>query len=867
MYPRIALAAAASAAVALAFGGGAPEVGKAADSSPVREAASPSPLVLFTAMTSRPGAKEAAEYFEAAQQAGFSQMMIYARSGLELEYMGEEWLSFVGDCMREAKSRGMKVWLYDEYNWPSGSCKGRVPMENPEWTYTEYAVRKSPDGSFSWEVKRNDQLSMYDKYYDVNAYSEDAIRRFIELTHKEYEKRFSSYMKDGTIPGIFTDEPAHPSVMKWDDPQPVVAFRWWKELEDQYRARTARDFRADVEESLRDPSKTTVWELYTELKGLQFRRAYFDQISAWCDKMGIKLCGHMIGEGSPFTSCNFNGLPLNSLRGMSLPGMDKIRINLPKIHPDRVQKEDEWLTYSTAQYAIERNSKPGDVLSCPGGVELYALGPIDVTQGQMAQAFWTCALYGMDTYFISLYHTTARGFLEKSGYAMFASPTQPWFSHCGGLHDEARLAAKWSRKRFVREVGIRYPQRLFGRLALKRFAPNEKVPPFNRLVQEFSWGQVPFELLQEDDKSDLRFVFGFRDGTIVEEKSGRKFSSPEEVRDWLLSKTDGTWRVVDASGEVVLGLLVRHYADGTGVVLNLTDKDFAGLRLGRGDVFDLPGCARAIFDKDVSPWRNAAHRKPVKADSWKLSLDRPSLRRIWFTTNNTARLVVKTPIKDARWLVCDCPAGKVKVMVNGKPIPLAGHSENVPYAYGGMYRETHPFTLEAGEYDLRLEGRNDGNIYLPVLWLMGKFGSSEPGVVFELPETVAALGTLSDAGLADFAGEVAYSAEVEVEGEMLALDTAGLVARVRLGGRDLGERGIPPFEWKVPEELVGRKAKLEVTLATSIRPSFGRAPIYIDELGRSIGNGVLSGIRVDQPGTSTLNCGNEGLIAAEWTNP
>ena len=825
-----------------------------------------SPLILFTAISGRPGAKEAREIVQESVKAGFSQWVVYARSGLEIEYMGEEWLDFVGHMLREARSVGGHIWLYDEYNWPSGSCKGRVPMENPEWTYTEYAVRRRDDGSFDWEVKRNDQLSMYDPYYDVNAYSEDAIRRFMELTHEVYEKRFGEYFRDGTILGIFTDEPAHPSIMKWKSPEPVVAFRWWKELEAQYRELTGRDFRKDVEESLRDPSKVHVWELYTELKGRQFRRAYFDQISAWCDKMGIKLCGHMIGEGSPLTSSNWNGLPLNSICGMTLPGMDKIRINLPKSYPVRVQKEDEWLTYSTAQYGIEHNSKPGDFLSCPGGVELYALGPLDITHGQMAQAFWTCALYGMDHYFTSLYQVTALGFLEKSAYAMMASPAQPWFAHCAGLHDEARLAAKWSRKRFVRNVGVRYPQRLSGRLALKRFAPGEKSPPFNPLVRELSWGQVSFELLQEDDKSGLKHIFGFRGDKIVEERSGREFSSPEEVRDWLYSETDGLWRAVDSAGNVVPGLLVRNYADGTGVVLNLTDTDFTELRLGRGDVFDLPACGRVIFGKTVSPCRKAVKSTPVKVDSWNLSLDRPSLRRIWFTTNNTARLVVKTPIENVRWIVCDCPKGKVKISINGKLVVPDRSSGNVPFSYSGMYGETAPFTLAAGEYDLRLEGRNDGNIYLPTLWLCGRFGAREPGVVFDCPETASSLGRLSDIGLEDFAGEVTYSADVVVEGNVLALDTAGLVACVRLGGMDLGERALAPFEWKVPGAMAGKKARLEVTIVTSMRPSFGRAPIYIDGQGRSIGNGVLHGIKLDQPGVSTLNCGNEGLISAEWRN-
>ena len=783
-----------------------------------------SPLVLFTAITGRPGAKDAAEYLDAAQNAGFSQMMLYPRSGLESEYMGEEWLSFVGNCLAEARRRGMKVWLYDEYNWPSGSCRGRVPMENPEWTYTEYAVRKSVDGSFSWEVKRNDQMSMYDKYFDVNAYSSDAIRRFIELTHRVYESRFASYMKDGTIPGIFTDEPAHPSKMKWDDPQPVAAFRWWKELEDQYRERTGRDFRSDVEESLRDPAKSSVWEVYTELKGLQFRRAYFDQMRDWARNAGIETCGHMIAEGSPVDACNFNGLPLNSLRGLTLPGMDKIGA--------RLAKDDEWLTYATAQYAIEHNSMPGDdTLSSHGGIELFALGPCDLTIGQMAQRIWTAALYGMDTYFMSLYHTTARGFLEKGGYAMFMSPTQPWFGHCADLHAEAKAAARQSRKRFVRKVGVRYPQRIFGSIAI-RGVKWPQHPHLVPLVNELAWNQVSFELLQEDEPSALDYVFDCRiGGEFFEEKSGCTFNSPAAVRAWLEKEDRDAWRVVDERGESVPGVLVRRYADGTGVVLNLTDRDYPDLALlrGRGEPkrISLPPCSLA---RDVAPITSSSG---IAAD-WDVSFDHAALQRIWFDTNGVARLTIESPVADARWVVCNLPDGKVRVVVDGRQVVAGRPAVSVPYAYEGQYRASEPFTLAAGTHELRLEGRADDSVFLPTLWL----------------ERPADLSTL-----ASFVGCIDYSADVDVPNRSalkLRIDADGLAADVRIDGDSLGERGVGPFEWEVPESKKGGRHSFEIRLYTSVRPVFGPESVP----------GVRLKDRLWCP--TTWNVAPRGLVCAEW---
>ena len=98
----------------------------------------------------------------------------------------------------------------------------------------------------------------------------------------------------------------------------------------------------------------------------------------------------MIAEGSPQSACNFNGLPLNTLRGLTMPGMDKIGFDQ--------QRDSEWLTYATAQYAIEHNSTPEkDVLDAHGGIELFALGPCDISIPQMAQRIWLAALYGMDT--------------------------------------------------------------------------------------------------------------------------------------------------------------------------------------------------------------------------------------------------------------------------------------------------------------------------------------------------------------------------------------------------------------------------------------------------------------------------------------
>ena len=779
-----------------------------------------SPLILFTAMTGNPDAAEVEKMFSLSREAGFGQMMLYPRSGLECEYMGEDWLKLVGRCLEAGKRRGMKVWLYDEYNWPSGTCRGRVPSENPEWLYAEYAVWKNPDGSFRWEICRNTSFSMHAKYFDVNAYSADAIRRFMELTHYVYEKRFPQYFADGTIPGIFTDEPAHPSPMKWDGDKPVVHFRWYRELEDQYRECTGRDFRADVEQALRDPSKGEVWEIYTELKGLQFRKAFFDPISAWAKRLGIESCGHLIAEGQAPAACNYNGLPLNTLRGLTMPCIDRIR--------DRLEREDsEWLTCATGLYAIEHNSTPGkDTLDAHGGIELFALGPCDLSMAQISQRIWTAALYGIDRYLLSLYHTSARGFREKGGWAMFFSPAQPWFAHCRDLHDSARKAAEWSRKRFVRDVAVRYPQRIMGRLAVHR-APGEPVPRLDGLVRAFAWEQMSFELLQDSERSDLPYVFSFEGKSIVEERTGRKFSKPDEVIAWLRAERPDAWRATDPSGEVVPGLLVRRYADGTAAVLNMTERTFSGLRLVKGragsETFSLPPCGVWLHGAGEPSWRQKSETAPFISDKWTLERDRDVLKRIWFSSNGVARVEVKSPLKGVRWAVRTDPA--CMVVLDGRPLAAEAPAASVPYGYEPLYRETAPMDIAPGVHELVLEGSSDDNMFLPTLWLAGNFMTDGDGAIVQSKTATDGPAPLCMAGLGDFAGTATYRTRTDVpagKGLYLELDTGGLAARVRLGGVDLGEKALPPFEWKIPDSLAGSGQLLEISVTTSVRPVFGR---------------------------------------------
>ena len=742
-----------------------------------------SPLVPFGAQSGRPTEADVVRTLEDIKKAGFSEFMVYPRSGLEYEYMGEEWLALVGQYLKHAERLGMHIWLYDEFNWPSGSCKGKVAEGHPEFRNTTCALYAKDDGSFDWRYFRAPATS-------PNVFNVAAMNRFRELTHEVYEKRFRRYF--GTvIKGIFSDEPGSEQWMAHPDEGFATSFRWYPDLEKDYRSETGRDFRADVEAFCRDKAKDAFWKDYTAVMGHAFRRAYMDPITAWCDKLGIVSTGHLMCESTPLSAAISNGLTLHVLKGLSYPAVDEIftRTTFEKA---------EWLTFASGQHAIERRGKGG-------AAELFALGPSDLAFDKMLQMIWFAAMHKVDTYFFSLHHQTARGFVEKPHYATFQSPVQPWFFDQAGFHVAAREAAEFARRPFAYDVAVRYRETEAGRQAMTH-AKDQM--PLVELLRELETRQFGVNLVEEDEKCQERIVLDF-DGATIFANDGTRFASAEEAAKFVEGKC-AEIPLAYEDGKIARDVVSRRYKDGTIAILNLLDEDRAlVLRSGKAEIpFTLAGRRTWIY-------------RPV-ADEWALSLDRPNRRRIRFLANGTAKIVLEKPAK-VRFATCAIPAAAAKVTMDGKELVGTKPCTFLGFGYDCDYLETDPMELAAGEHVFTGEGREDRGLFLPLLWMEGEFAVSEPGTLTEVPKKIG-LGPLSDFALADFAGKVTYSADVEVpaNAESLVLGTGRAAATVKLGGRDLGTRLFAPWRYAVPEDLSGKKAKLEIVLTTSVRPMFGK---------------------------------------------
>lgn len=79
---------------------------------------------------------------------GVGGFFVCARQGLKVPYLSEAWFAKVRVAVEAAAKRGMHVWLYDEYPYPSGIAGGEVTLMHPEAKhYTlEHASRRASVG-------------------------------------------------------------------------------------------------------------------------------------------------------------------------------------------------------------------------------------------------------------------------------------------------------------------------------------------------------------------------------------------------------------------------------------------------------------------------------------------------------------------------------------------------------------------------------------------------------------------------------------------------------------------------------------------------------------------------------------------------
>ncbi len=427
------------------------------------------------------------------RQMGFGGYHIHVRSGMDTEYLGEEFMDLVKACSDKAEKNRMLTWLYDEDRWPSGFAGGlvtkdpkyriryllftSVPYENEKASAykvdeTQKAVRTGNGtliARFDVKLDKDGCLESYRKLEDgenaqnalwfayiespalnprfngqtyANLMDKASIDRFIEVTHERYYEKIGDRFGK-SVPAIFTDEPqfTHKKALSFPESKEDVTLPWTDDFPDSFNAAYGLDIVAHIPE--------LIWELPEGISGYRYRYhdhacqrftdSFAKNIGSWCENHGIKLTGHMMSEPSLSSQTAAVGEVMRSLSAFQLPGIDMLA--------DR----HEYTTAKQAASIAHQYGREG-VMS-----ELYGVTGWDFDfRGHKLQGDWQAAL-GVSVRVPHLSWVSMEG-ESKRDYPASINYQSSWYKKYSYVEDHfARLNTALTRGKPLIRVGVIHP--------------------------------------------------------------------------------------------------------------------------------------------------------------------------------------------------------------------------------------------------------------------------------------------------------------------------------------------------------------------------------------------------------------------------
>ena len=374
--------------------------------------------------------------------------VIHARYGLITPYLSEEWFDCIAHTLHEGKRLGMRFWLYDENNWPSGYAGGRVLEANPDfsgkhikmletsageepdldrvvriaavfeqradgnWVRNDKAVKELPRRTFvmyntRWKVA-------YGNDYYVDLLNPEATKTFISVTHEEYLRRFGEDMGT-TVRGFFSDEAGFYNGLQlpWSDREDDGTLVWTTRFPDYFKNRCGYDI-CDMLPALfvwDDECSPKVRRDFQNTACALYRESFLRPQREFCEAHSMKLIGHLHYEDFLHLHVATQGDFIKALSEFSYAGLDRI-----EYWPGAVS---ERLTASVAR----QYDKPR-VLS-----ETFARSGWDCTMQEMRR--WTDfqLVRGVNLFVIHAFFYNIEDFRRNDAPPsfFFQSPAYPFF--------------------------------------------------------------------------------------------------------------------------------------------------------------------------------------------------------------------------------------------------------------------------------------------------------------------------------------------------------------------------------------------------------------------------------------------------------
>ncbi|HCE46247.1 MAG TPA: hypothetical protein DET40_22100 [Lentisphaeria bacterium] len=284
-----------------------------------------------------------------AAKSGLKGLAIHAREGNRTEYLSDKWFSLVKTACDEAKKHFLKIWIYDEEGYPSGTAGHKIQKLSPEYRQqylsfgyfsseqikglrdivavfdSETYTRADERQIISSKKKSKGKFLVFQrKFYEwyVDTMNPEVTSHFIRLTHEKYKKKLGKYFGK-TITHFYTDDVNfHMEGCK--------GLPWTGNLDFKFRYSHGYSILENLPalvESMPD-SEQVRKDYYRTLLEL-FIANFADPVYKWCHRNGVKFTGHLRGdEGSIERSIIQFSSPMPFFEYEDVPGIDDFLLRL-----------------------------------------------------------------------------------------------------------------------------------------------------------------------------------------------------------------------------------------------------------------------------------------------------------------------------------------------------------------------------------------------------------------------------------------------------------------------------------------------------------------------------------------------------------
>lgn len=429
--------------------------------------------------------------------AGFKALMPWFSLGLEVEFLSEEFIKRMKKLVAIAKRLKTKIWIYDDYNWPSGTSAGKIVQQFPQYRekFLEYLIFNASDtndfytpnkivSSFvvkkgkeviylkdhfkanylDYKIKEGEKVIVfYEDFFEGNLYSsrcakwinnspfyldllnKESVNKFIEFNLETFKSAFGDEFGK-TIVGVFTDEPA--ILMRWPGYTFYVpegfSYPWSNVFEQAFLNLKGYGLRENLYKLIVDSEDSYQFRVdYFEVVSDLYENAFNKNIADWCHKNNLLFTGHLLFEEEipHFTSCETNYY--KNVRSWDIPGIDTLHE-----HNDiKMVKRDITPKFASS---VRNMEKLKFAMS-----EVFAVSTWGVNFEVMKNILGRLSNFGINFFVPSSVGNTLKGFRKK------ASPVfdyQPYWKFMGEYIDYFSMVSYLlENSQDISEIGLLYP--------------------------------------------------------------------------------------------------------------------------------------------------------------------------------------------------------------------------------------------------------------------------------------------------------------------------------------------------------------------------------------------------------------------------